>query len=241
MARDRGRDEPVLYDLSPSDRRDDIVMPMTKLGRTPGRPGGVLAVLGLFLVVALALPFIQPRAVPLIGAATARPTPREAPSPRPSADPARAFCYEPSGWRVTAVFMWGDRRVQSWQLMESVVASGPLDPAITFAPFISSRVMSLGWCAPSVGEQPDRPLTVAAWRVGRTAQPIRLADARVGAASARLGGLYAAPAGRTDWAGGHYVFQLSGDGLELWFGAELVHFEASASPVPSGSASPPAG
>ncbi len=166
-------------------------------------------------------------------------------------------CGSPSGWRAATLQEWTGRSspIRSWIAIEPTTASGPLDPAIPFAPVATGIVTAIGYCAPL--DEASRPPEVAVaslWAI-RDGQAIPLSLLPLEPSSPNaLGGLWKRPAEVTDapgaspapaadvWPPGRYVIELASPGREyhLWLGVEIADLALlRASPsVPAGSESP---
>lgn len=146
------------------------------------------------------------------------------------------YCEFAGGWRIASIEQSSDSEWRAWKAIDPAVGvRRPGDSAIPFVEVIASRVLALGYCAPSGGpESPDPRATMAIWRVDeRRAE--RLAVRELGPGPpAILGALFPPPGASRSWPAGRYVFRVG----EYWLGAEVRQ------PAPrvdgSGSASPPA-
>ena len=133
-----------------------------------------------------------------------------------------------------AVDVWPNGRVQVWNAVTPVVASGPADPRIPFTPNVAEAVLALGYCAPAVG--PDRPpanLSASVWRSSAVARPVAIGvvDITPPGIPPGLAGLYTAlpgANGSTAWPPGQYVVELDGERADgrpyaRWFGIAVRH------------------
>lgn len=180
------------------------------------------------------------------------------PTASPPADPYAqlwATCGSPSGWRVATVQLWTGRTgpIRSWIATEPIVATGPLDPRIPFAPVATDVVTAIGYCAP-LDEQLRPPTTARAelWTIlAGVAVPLT-APALEPAEPNALGGLWRpAPEvalevnGMAAWPAGRYVVRIRSptDSFDRWLGIEIEDLGArhgGASPsAPPWLASPP--
>ena len=174
-------------------------------------------------------------------------------------------CGSPSGWRAATLQEWAGRSrpIRSWIAIEPTTASGPLDPAVPFAPVATGIVTAIGYCAPL--DEASRPPEVAVaslWAV-RDGQAIPLSLVPLEPSSPdALGGLWKRPAELPDapgaspapapdvWPPGRYVIELASPGREyhVWLGVEIADLAllraspaapaVSSSPAGSSSASP---
>lgn len=201
-----------------------------------GRGPEIVAVLiAIFVAVALVKPWGNGTS------GEARPTPRVsiAPVAAASADPLaqlRRNCEEPVGWRVYTSERWGKLTVRSWKTVDPTHgAKGPLDPTIPIVP-LAAQIDALGYCSPwRDGERPPSDSFVTGWRIGSEgpraqpeAVPIVLQPVDPSWPSV-LGALYGPPVNRFDpnaievigWPGGRYVFVITAQGFERWWGVDV--------------------
>lgn len=149
--------------MSEPDRPERPPHAPTTLVRIAGgdrRPGLIVAIVAIFLAVALIKPW--PAAAPRPPADVRTPPPTE----QPTADPLAAIredCQDPPSWRVYSRERWPGGVLRSWRTLEPIAAaSGPLDPAIPVVPTVPD-VLALGFCAPWA--PPERPPDDAALRI----------------------------------------------------------------------------
>ena len=216
--------------------------PTVRIGQRDRIPAALTAAIAMFLVVAIAKPWVETAiAPPPFAAASPAPTT----TPAPTADPLatlREHCQEPLGWRVYSREAWTGQVVRTWRSVEpAAAAAGPLDSAIPVVP-LGPSVAALGYCSPWTGVErvPDRA-TIEAWRLEPTARggdgfsavPLR----RVAPDRATpLGGLFdalvdpddpAAP-GEVGWPAGRYVFAIRAPGWDRWWAVEIASPDARA-------------
>jgi len=245
-------DGPVWEEEPAPESRDRRTEPpaastLVRFGSPDRGPGLLLAVLALFVAIAVIKPW--PASGPPAAPRLAVPPP---PTVAPTADPLagiRVDCQDPTGWRVFSRESWARGILRSWRTLDPLVAaSGPLDPAIPDLP-IGPGILALGYCAVWSGAaEPPDGATPRAWVLtasGGAAQPIQLVPAST-TLHPPLGGLYAPPPGRSvpprpaatvspagsaqpgeppagpTWAPGTYVFEMTAPAYQRWWAVTIL-------------------
>ena len=137
------------------------------------------------------------------------------------------ICYTPDGWRVVADTEENGTRSRIWLPVESSAAGGPGDPGVPLARLIATRIVAIGFCAPT-GRGPEGARTAVLWAGPPAAAPaggryVRVATLR--AAAPADGALAAAAPGHAAWPPGRYVLEVLGvapAGSAAWFGLVLA-------------------
>ena len=149
-------------------------------------------------------------------------------------------CGSPSGWRAATLQEWTGRStpIRSWIAIEPTTATGPLDPAIPFAPVATGIVTAIGYCAPldeatqatrgrgrlAVGD-PRRTGDPAVAPAARALEPQRArrpVEAAGGGERTRRERRRRRSSGI--WPPGRYVVELASPGREYhrWLGIEIA-------------------
>jgi hypothetical protein len=245
---------PLVLDGTPVDDTGWFVSPTARISR-PERGSAVLgALIGLFLVVAIAKPWTapagEPRSIPARATvAGLGPTP----SATPDLTDLRGHCQEPLGWRVYSREGWNDQTLRVWRSVEPAThADGPFDATIPVVQ-LGSRIEALGYCSPWTGqERPAADAMVRAWILfpdRRGGDPYGTVTLRSSAPETPtvLGALYgplvtvarpaapgtlAGPAAGQGWPAGRYVFAISSSGWERWWAVDIAMPRPEGPPAP---------
>ena len=224
------------------------------------RPRMWVAVAVALLAVAILKPWgpdkagretAAPRAGPGITTPTQGPTPTADRSAKGLAEP---ICLGSVHWLLASVERWRDKPapgavgpeplfglVRVWRALAPVaMASGPTDPGIPYVRVSAFAVLTLGWCAPVVGNPESiQPATMTAWLIVQgVARPIDLVQVEPAVGSTPYAAMYGPPIrcagpcptlddrlgpGSISWAAGRYVFRYENPGVlgEVWFAVDL--------------------
>jgi hypothetical protein len=196
----------------------------------------VCAVVGL----ALLKPWGSPRAAPLVIEPVSSPSTVATASPTPDPDAqVDSFCLDPAGWRVYTTQRWGKRDFTSWTRVDpSTSATGPADRTIPVTPIVTSVLRSLGWCAPTQGdERPPAGATATIYGIGPDGGGLPTGFARLTVprlapdVDSPIGAAYGPPdrGGRGEpregWPAGRYVIwvhdALGGSAFVRWFAVQV--------------------
>ncbi len=176
--------------------------------------------------------------------------PATTPVPTPTGDPYAGLwitCGSPSGWRAATVQQWAGRSapIRSWIAIEPVEATGPLDPAIPFAPVATDVVTALGYCSPLTdAERPPEGARAAVWAVNEDVARPLAADPLEPTTPNALGGLWrpapdvaAVIDGFVAWPPGRYVLEVRATAgtFDRWLGIEIEDLGNRLDGEPAGS------
>ena len=141
-----------------------------RLARRGRQTGWLIAVLAVFVVIAVAKPWAggprPPR--PLVQGSFALPTatPAAFPGPPAAAEALQLQCGEPLGWRVFTHEEFLGRTVRTWRAVEPALAAwGPLDPGVPIIE-VGPMIDALGYCSSwTRADRPPADVAVSAWRI----------------------------------------------------------------------------
>jgi hypothetical protein len=216
------------------------------------RPERLAIVVGTLLLVAVIKPW--PAALP---AATGPPRHLATPVPTERVFASDLPCSA-SQWLLEADERWGGAPARTWTFTEAVEASGPLDPAISFATIAAQQLLAIGYCPAFWDDQrPHQRLTIYQLDGGGAivipTAPVLISrgdDASDNTLFRPAGG----PAGsspdpemygRIAWQEGRYVMQIASvGGYQRWLGFDVRIVSASGfetAPAPSPAMPPTPG
>lgn len=249
------RPEPSVIDLQPVGRRS--ANPAVRVGGTDRIPLAIGALIGGFLLLALAKPWgaisSLPPAFPSTSVAPSLAAVAAARTPEPaSLLSLREHCQEPLGWRAYSREGRNGRALRAWYSVDPTAqAAGPLDPGIPSVQ-LGPGIDALGYCSPWSGtELPPDDAIVRAWRLEAAPGKATVLGLQSIApiVPTILGNLYVVrddgtraetrastvTAGTSGWPAGRYVFALTADDWQRWWAVDIA--AASEDPMPTARSS----
>lgn len=158
------------------------------------------------------------------------PNAASAPVPARSPEPGRISCLT-AGWRLVSAGHMARWLITTWQVIDPVVARGPLDPAIPFARLGEGQITGLGICEPLAAAGSGVAGTIAAaWQLSGSSDRAAASELPLAAIADEGGapgaGRSALPNGQSTvelvapsgtapglpWPAGRYVLAVDGPG-----------------------------